>query len=67
MGNAEYGDHMRVGRPLMVQGKAGDGSEEDGLQTRASNCTLAPDLSNIGVAHKRHNTDHIPPLPWEGW
>ena len=67
MGDAEYSDHMHAGRPLMVQDKAGDGREEDGLQTRASICTLAPDLSNTGVAHKHHNTDHIPPLPWEGW
>lgn len=67
MGNAAWGDYMHVGRPLMVQDKAGDGRAEDGLQTRASICMLAPDFSNSGAARKHHDTDHIPPLPLGGW
>lgn len=36
--------------------------EEDGLQIRASTCTLAPDLSNTRIMHKHHNNDHTLPF-----
>lgn len=64
LGNAEWSDLMRVGRPLVVRDKAGHGKREGwapGQSLHVYTCPRPPKY--WGYAHC--NTDHTPPLPCE--